>query len=132
VHLAQDNSPTGDSWETGTRSAIAGGTTTVIAFASQKKSEESLFPVVQEYHRRSEGNAYCDYGFHVIVSNPTEGIFKNELAALMQMGVTSLKLYMTYPLLKLGDADMMELLIHTRGLGMTTMVHAENADMIDV
>jgi dihydropyrimidinase len=132
VHLAQDNAPTGDTWETGTRSAIAGGTTTVLAFASQKKSEESLLPVVEEYHQRSRGQAYCDYGFHVIVSNLTERILKEDLGQLMERGITSLKLYMTYPLLKLGDHDIMELLIHTRSLGMTTMVHAENTDMIDV
>lgn len=43
VHLAQKNSPTGDNWETGTRSAIAGGTTTVIAFASQERAGKRVW-----------------------------------------------------------------------------------------
>jgi len=60
VHFAQDNSPTGDNWLTGSRSAIAGGTTTVLAFASQLKTEESVLPCVAEYHTRAKGQSYCE------------------------------------------------------------------------
>ncbi|KAL2825835.1 hypothetical protein BDW59DRAFT_161501 [Aspergillus cavernicola] len=132
VHLQQDNSPTGDTWETGTRSAIAGGTTTVLAFASQKRTDESLFPVVQEYHRRAAGNAYCDYGFHLILANPSEKILSEELPLLVKdEGITSVKLYMTYQPMRLHDLELLDVMSATRALGMTTMVHAENADMID-
>ncbi|KAL4966995.1 hydantoinase/dihydropyrimidinase family protein [Aspergillus stella-maris] len=132
VHLQQDNSPTGDTWETGTRSAIAGGTTTVLAFASQKRTDESLFPVVEEYHRRADGNAYCDYGFHLILSNPTEPILDNELPVLVRdEGISSVKLYMTYQPMRLRDSELLDVMSATRALGMTTMIHAENADMID-
>ncbi|CCF33493.1 hypothetical protein CH063_05675, partial [Colletotrichum higginsianum] len=48
VHLDQDNSPTGDNFETGTRSAIAGGTTTILAFATQDRNQESLHPAVTD------------------------------------------------------------------------------------
>ncbi|KAL3472602.1 hypothetical protein BJX99DRAFT_262163 [Aspergillus californicus] len=132
VHLQQDNSPTGDTWETGTRSAIAGGTTTVLAFASQKRTEESLFPVVTEYHRRARGNAYCDYGFHLILSNPTPKILDEELPVLVKDdGISSVKLYMTYQPMRLRDGELLDVMSATRALGMTTMIHAENADMID-
>ncbi|KAL6236502.1 hypothetical protein BDW75DRAFT_239157 [Aspergillus navahoensis] len=132
VHLQQDNSPTGDTWETGTRSAIAGGTTTVLAFASQKRTDESLFPVVEEYHRRAGGNAFCDYGFHLILSNPTEKILAEELPVLVkEEGISSVKLYMTYQPMRLRDSELLEVMGTTRSLGMTTMIHAENADMID-
>jgi dihydropyrimidinase len=47
-------------------------------------------------------------------------------------GISSLKLYMTYVPLKLGDGEMLEVMMRARELGMTTMVHAENSDMIDV
>ncbi|KAL5334016.1 hypothetical protein BJX70DRAFT_37025 [Aspergillus crustosus] len=132
VHLQQDNSPTGDTWETGTRSAIAGGTTTVLAFASQKRTDDSLFPVVEEYHRRAAGNAFCDYGFHLILTNPTEKILSEELPLLVKNeGISSVKLYMTYQPMRLHDSDLLDVMATTRGLGMTTMIHAENADMID-
>ncbi|KAL4972296.1 hypothetical protein BDW66DRAFT_163005 [Aspergillus desertorum] len=132
VHLQQDNSPTGDTWETGTRSAIAGGTTTVLAFASQKRTDVSLFPVVEEYHRRASGNAFCDYGFHLILSNPTAEILAEELPALVKKeGISSVKLYMTYQPMRLRDSELLDVMGTTRALGMTTMIHAENADMID-
>jgi dihydropyrimidinase len=47
-------------------------------------------------------------------------------------GISSVKLYMTYVPLKLGDGEMLEVMMRTRELGMTTMVHAENSDMIDL
>ncbi|KAJ0423188.1 hypothetical protein BJY00DRAFT_278874 [Aspergillus carlsbadensis] len=132
VHLQQDNSPTGDTWESGTRSAIAGGTTTVLAFASQKRTDESLFPVVGEYHARARGNAYCDYGFHLILSNPTERVLGEELPVLVkEEGITSVKLYMTYQPMRLRDSELLDVMGATRALGMTTMIHAENADMIE-
>ncbi|KAF9890572.1 hypothetical protein FE257_005703 [Aspergillus nanangensis] len=130
VHLAQDNSPTGDTWESGTRSAIAGGTTTVLAFASQRRTDESLFPVVEEYHRRSHGQAYCDYGFHLILTNLTPKILDEELPIMMRDGISSVKLYMTYEPMKLRDRELLDIFETTRRLGMTTMIHAENSDVI--
>lgn len=93
----------------------------------------SLFPVVEEYHRRSRGQSYVDYGFHLILTKPTERILQEELPHMVeQEGITSVKLYMTYPAMKLGDGDMLEVMLRTRELGMTTMIHAENSDMIDM
>ncbi len=133
VHLHQDNAPTGDKWLTGSRSALAGGNTTILAFASQRRTDESLFPVVEEYHNRADGQSYVDYGFHLILTKPTEKILQNELKAMVdQEGITSVKLYMTYPAMKLGDGHMLEIMMQARELGVTTMIHAENSDMIDM
>lgn len=133
VHLHQDNAPTGDKWSTGSRSALAGGNTTILAFASQKRTDESLYPVVEEYHNRSRGQSYVDYSFHLILAKPTEKILRGELKVMIeQEGITSLKLYMTYPAMKLGDGDMLEIMMQARELGVTTMIHAENSDMIDM
>ncbi|KAJ9157397.1 D-hydantoinase [Pleurostoma richardsiae] len=131
VHIEQDNAPTGDTWESGTRSAIAGGNTTVIAFASQKRQEESIWPAIEAYHKKATGNAFCDYGFHAIITNPNEEVLENELPALVGQGITSVKLYMTYQPLKLGDGDLFNIMMRARALGITTMIHAENNDMIE-
>ncbi|KAF3763891.1 hypothetical protein M406DRAFT_75122 [Cryphonectria parasitica EP155] len=131
VHIEQDNSPTGDTWETGSRSALAGGNTTIIAFASQKRHEDSLYPALEAYHRKATGNAYCDYGFHVILTNPTRTVLEEELPLLVgREGITSVKLYMTYEPMRLGDADLFNVMMCARSLGITTMIHAENSDMI--
>ena len=133
VHLEQPNTPTGDTWETGTRSAICGGTTTVIAFVSQARHHDSLIPLVEEYSQRAKDNAYCDYGFHLILTNPTSKILHEEIPFLArEHGITSVKLYMTYDIMKLCDREILNIMVATRKLGMTTMIHAENHDMIDL
>jgi dihydropyrimidinase len=53
--FATESSPTGDNFITGSRSAIAGGTTTVSAFASQRKSDVSVIPTIEDYHTKAKG-----------------------------------------------------------------------------
>jgi dihydropyrimidinase len=132
VHLAQDNSPTGDNFTTGSRSGIAGGTTTIIAFATQQKTETTVIPCITEYHTRAKGQSYCDYGFHLILTNPTPQIMSTEMPLLISQGITSVKLYMTYEPMKLDDSQLLEVLISAHSLGFTTMVHAENSDIISL
>lgn len=131
VHLAQDSAPTGDGWETGSRSAIAGGTTTILAFASQSRTDESLWPVLKEYQSRSIGQSYADFGYHFILTNATHSVLNEELPRLAaEEGITSVKLYMTYDALKLSDSSLLRVLQTCRAHGMTTMIHAENHEMI--
>lgn len=131
VHLSQKNAPMGDGFETGTRSAIAGGTTTIIAFASQEREDSSLYPVLEAYHEKARDQSYCDYGLHVILTNPTREILDSELPRLAdEEGITSVKLYMTYDLMKLPDREILDILFACRSLRMTTMIHAESHDMI--
>ncbi|TKX21285.1 dihydropyrimidinase-like protein [Elsinoe australis] len=131
VHLAQI--PTADGWETGSRSAIAGGTTTILAFAPQSRDDDSLWPVLEGYHAKARDQSYADYGFHFILTNPTPTILNSELPLLStREGITSMKLYMTYDSMKLSDASVLSVLLACRSLGMTTMIHAENHDMISL
>lgn len=131
VHIDQGNHPATDTWETATRSALAGGNTTVLAFSQQLRQEPSLYPSLQRYHAKATNNAFCDYGFHLILTNPTKDVLEKELPSFVEKeGITSVKLYMTYDLLKLNDAELLDIMMVTRRYGMTTMVHAENNDMV--
>ncbi len=118
-----------DDFETGTRSAACGGTTTVIPFAAQVKGR-SLREAVDDYHRRADGKAAIDYAFHLIVSDPSETVVGKELPALVNEGYTSFKIYMTYDDLKLDDAQILTCLEVAREQGAMAMIHAENADAI--
>jgi dihydropyrimidinase len=118
-----------DDFETGTRSAACGGTTTVIPFAAQVKGR-SLREAVDDYHRRADGKAAIDYAFHLIVSDPSETVVDEELPALVNEGYTSFKIYMTYDDLKLDDAQILTCLEVAREQGAMAMIHAENADAI--
>ncbi|WP_031385089.1 dihydropyrimidinase [Modicisalibacter zincidurans] len=131
-HLDQplgDGAVMADDFHSGTRSAAAGGTTTVIPFAAQHKGQ-SLRAAVEDYHRRSEGKAFIDYAFHMIVTDPNETVLKEELPALIEEGYSSFKIYMTYDDLRLNDREILNVLALARREGAMVMVHAENADCI--
>ena len=117
------------SFTSGTRSAICGGTTTIIPFAYQEKGQ-SLRAAVQEYHKRSDGKAYADYAFHLIITDPTTTVMGQELPSLIEDGYTSFKLYMTYDPLKLNDRQIIEILSLARRERAMSMIHAENTDVI--
>ena len=119
-----------DDFDTGTRAAACGGTTTVIPFAAQQKGQ-SLRAAVQDYHQRAEGRAHVDHAFHLIVSDPTEEVLKKELPELIAEGYTSFKIYMTYDDLKLDDGQILDVLSVARERGAMAMIHAENADCIE-
>lgn len=119
-----------DDFDTGTRAAACGGTTTVIPFAAQEKGQ-SLRDAVNDYHRRSDGRAHVDYTFHLIVSDPTPKVLNEELPALIAEGYTSFKIYMTYDDLKLNDGQILDVLSVARQHGAMAMIHAENADCIE-
>ncbi|MEX8195160.1 dihydropyrimidinase [Comamonas guangdongensis] len=118
-----------DDFDTGTRAAACGGTTTVIPFAAQVKGQ-SLRAAVEDYHRRADGKAHVDYGFHMIVSDPTPEVLEKELPELIRAGYTSFKIYMTYDDLKLNDGQILDVLDVARKHDATAMIHAENADCI--
>jgi dihydropyrimidinase len=119
-----------DNFDSGTRSAACGGTTTVIPFAAQVRGQ-SLRAAVQDYHGRAEGRAHVDYAFHLIVSDPTPQVLQAELPALIAEGYTSFKVYMTYDDLKLDDGQILDVFDVARRHGALAMVHAENADCIE-
>jgi dihydropyrimidinase len=119
-----------DDFDTGTRSAACGGTTTVIPFAAQQKGS-GLLEAVADYHRRAEGKAHVDYAFHLIVSDPTAQVLDHELPKLISEGYTSFKIYMTYDDLKLDDGQILDVLQVAREQRAMAMVHAENADCIE-
>ncbi|KAJ5106937.1 hypothetical protein N7456_003612 [Penicillium angulare] len=133
VHLAEPSlfgkGQSSDDYTSGSRSAIAGGTTTIITFAAQLKSETSLLPALERNFAEAAKGAYCDYSFHLIVSNPTKDAL-DELPLLKRRGVTSVKIYMTYEALQLRDNQILDVLLRARAEGITTMIHAENGDML--
>ena len=132
-HLDQPMAPPvrmADDFDSGTRAAACGGTTTVIPFAAQEKGQ-SLRAAVANYHHRAEGRAHIDYAFHLIVSDPTPAVLNDELPALIREGYTSFKVYMTYDDLKLDDGQILDVLDVARQHGAMAMIHAENADCIE-
>ena len=118
-----------DDFYSATVSAAFGGTTTIIPFAVQHRGD-SLVAVADDYAKRAAEKAVVDYAFHLIVSDPTPRALEVELPALIRRGITSFKVYMTYDMLKLDDAQMLDVLAVADREGALVMVHAENHEII--
>lgn len=118
-----------DDFNTGTRAAVCGGTTTLIPFAAQQRGQ-SLRTAVEEYRQRAHGQAHVDYAFHLIVTDPTPEVLEHELPELIAEGFTSFKIYMTYDDMKLNDEQILDVLSVAKQHGALAMLHAENADCI--
>lgn len=118
-----------DDFHSATVSAAFGGTTTVIPFAMQRKGE-TLSEVVRLYHERARAKAIIDYGFHIIVSDPTPDVLEHEVPAMVAQGITSFKAYMAYDAVRLNDFQLLDLLDASERHRALVMVHAENNDMI--
>ena len=131
-HLDQpmkDGSVIADNFESGTKSAAFGGTTTVIPFAVQYKGD-NLRKVIQDYHKKAEGQCYIDYAFHTIISDVSNKILHQELPAIIKDGYSHFKIYMTYDDLKLNDKEILDVLSIAGKEKAVVMVHAENHECI--
>ncbi|TFF23122.1 dihydropyrimidinase [Jiella endophytica] len=132
VHLSQPQAPgivMADDFESGTRSALFGGNTTVLPFCLQEKGRP-LREALTAYHALADGNCYTDVSFHLIVSDPSEAVLGQELPALVEDGYTSFKIFMTYEDLRLNDAEILATMDCARRTGALVMVHCENEDAI--
>lgn len=119
-----------DDFETGTRAAAFGGTTTVVDFALQGTGE-GLRPGLDLWHAKAQ-KACTDYGFHMIVKDVNDQVLK-EMDELEREGVTSFKLFMAYPgVFMLDDSSIFRAMQRAADSGVLIMIHAENGGPIDV
>ncbi|MCC3768138.1 dihydropyrimidinase [Streptomyces sp. UNOC14_S4] len=120
-----------DTFETGTRAAAWGGTTTVVDFAVQPRGG-ALREGLDTWHAKAQGTCAIDYAFHMILSDVTEGALK-EMDLLVGEGVTSYKLFMAYPgVFYSDDGQILRAMQRAAGNGGLIMMHAENGIAIDV
>lgn len=118
-----------DDFYSATVSAAFGGTTTIIPFAAQHRGMR-IPDVLDDYARRAAEKAVVDYGFHLILTDPTEAALEHDLPAAIRSGITSFKVFMTYDTLKLDDYQLLDVFDVADREGALVMVHAENHDMI--
>ncbi len=120
-----------DDFETGTRAAAFGGTTTLIDFAIQYKGQR-LRQAFDTWMSKAASKAVCDYAFHCIVTDVSGGQLA-EMNDLVHEGVTSFKLFMAYPgVFMLDDGSIFKALQTTSKNGGLVCMHAENGSAIDV
>jgi len=120
-----------DNYETGTRAALHGGTTTVIDFILQSQGH-SLYEAYDAWSGRANGNAIGDYGFHMAVTDFNEHTCKEIVDLVEKEGITSFKIFMAYKgALMIDDKQMAGLMNEVKARGGMVTVHATNGDLID-
>ena len=120
-----------DDFETGTRAAAFGGTTTLIDFAIQYKGQ-TLRTAFDTWMQKASSKAVCDYAFHCIITELADAQL-DEMNALVREGITSFKLFMAYPgVFMLDDGSIFKALRTTATNGGLVCMHAENGNAIDV
>jgi dihydropyrimidinase len=120
-----------DDFESGTRAAAWGGTTTIIDFAIQSPGR-SLREGLDAWHAKADGKCAIDYGFHMIMADVNESSLK-EMDHLVGEGVTSFKLFTAYPgVFFSDDGQILRAMQRAAGNGGMVMMHAENGLAIDV
>ncbi len=119
-----------DDFETGTIAAACGGTTTILDFANQQRGH-TLAEALQSWHRKADGNAVIDYGFHMTITDLAAAP-EETMDEMIGAGVTTFKLLMAYPsTFMVDDETIYRVLRRSARLGGLVMVHAENGIAID-
>ncbi|CDZ98981.1 D-hydantoinase [Jeotgalicoccus saudimassiliensis] len=116
-----------------TDAAALGGTTTVIEFVNQEEGK-GLVETVEAYRKEwAEGISMVDYSFHPVITDPTPETFK-DIKNLPAAGYPTVKLFMAYKgqFFHSDDEAVTNALLEAKDAGVTVMVHAENADLIDL
>ncbi len=120
-----------DTFETGTRAAAFGGTTTIIDFAVQSKGM-ALQEAVDLWHQKADGQTAIDYGFHLICTDLPDSRL-TEMKGLIDHGVSSFKLFMAYPgVFLVDDGTIFKAMTLAGEQGGLICMHAENGVVIDV
>lgn len=118
-----------DDFYTGTVAAACGGTTTIIDHIAFGPKECSLQHQINEYHKLAKDKSVIDYSFHAVIQHVNKNIL-DEMKKVIESGIPSLKLYMTYDF-KLNDAEILQVLKKSKECNGIIAVHAENNDVIN-
>lgn len=116
-----------------TPAAIVGGTTTIVDFAPQPQGMSLLDSIAKHREEKAEGISAVDFSLHAMVLDAQPGIFE-EPPALVEAGIPTVKLFMAYKGTPFNsdDATIFQMLQKSKEVGMLTMLHAENGDVIDI
>lgn len=117
-----------ESFETASRSALAGGTTSVVCFVPQWKGQ-GILARLDDQMRRARA-AMIDVAFHQIITDPTDEVVEREIPEAVARGVRSLKVFLTYDEMHVTDAAYIRVLEAAKRHGCLVTVHCENYDAI--
>lgn len=128
VYLPVMGTEAKDTFESASRAALVGGTTTIFDFVSPER-EQSPLEAYAEWKRRGAGQSACDYSFHLAITRLDDAA-EAEIRQIVADGITSFKVYLAYPGVGLDDASLYRALRLARELGVITCAHCENEALV--
>ncbi len=120
---------TADGFRSGTLAALAGGTTTIVDFATQDRGM-TLGEALSAWHHKAVGVSSCDYAFHMAITDWNE-YTRKELDHMIAQGVTSFKLYMAYDALRVADDVLLDIIREMKRIKGLVGVHCENGTLVN-
>jgi dihydropyrimidinase len=126
--LRADGTADEETWESGSASCLAGGTTSVVTFSTQFKGHDILEPLAD--YRRRAARAMVDYSFHQIITDASDDVIFQQIPKIVAEGIRSLKVFLTYDPLHLDDRAYLRVLAAARRNGAFVAVHCENYEAI--
>jgi dihydropyrimidinase len=118
-----------DTFETATRSAAMGGTTTVVSFAAQHPGHR-IARVVEDYAALARKGSLIDYAFHMIVAETAHGNLDDDIPEMIAKGHRSIKIFTTYDKVRQDDKSILDILAVAKRDGALVCFHAENDGLI--
>lgn len=120
---------TADDFDSGTKAAVVGGTTTILDFATQDRGM-TMQDALDKWHRKADGKSSCNYGFHLAVSEWNDER-KAEIDSMIEQGVTSFKMYMVYPAMRVNDGKIYDAIRFAAQRNCLIGVHCESYDLLN-
>jgi len=129
IHLPFMGAFAKDTYATGTRAAVAGGTTTIFDMCCPSRGEEPA-DAFRTWKEKAAGEACCDYAFHMGVTKFDAGT-EAQLRAIVNAGVGSFKVFLAYKgAFGIDDGELFQTLRLARELGVITAAHCENETLV--
>jgi len=121
---------TSDDFYSGTKAALAGGTTTIMNYISGNRNVP-LLEAFNVYKAKAEKKSCCDYAFHSIISHYDEKVAKDMEILAKEKGINSFKVFMAYKDWTISEEDMIKVFKKCKELGAIPLVHPENGNLIE-
>lgn len=131
LQLPVNGTPAADDFYSGTKAALAGGTTMIIDFVVPKK-DESVLEAYEKWRGWGDSKVCCDYGLHVGITSWSDETAKEMDELAKEKGVNSFQVFMAGKDTMMEDSNIYKVFKQCRELGALPMVHAENGKLIDI
>ncbi|KAI2810458.1 hypothetical protein BLOT_001619 [Blomia tropicalis] len=132
LNLSFMGAQSADDFYSGTKAALAGGTTTIMDYVIPEKGA-SMIDAYKKWRSLADGVACCDYTFRVAITEYKNGKTDSEMETLVkECGINGFKCFMAYKdILMLSDEELLNVFQKCRDLGALPLVHAENGNIVD-